>query len=136
MVQEIEMLNRYDANENGIYLDEALYALTGGEPEHLRGLTAQEVRDLFRDCGEELEWSDSAIEQHLEGDDVRRAWTAETIKRLRQRRGLTQEQLAREVGTTVVSVSRWEHGHTKPTRLAERALSRLEMANHGPASDR
>lgn len=53
-------------------------------------------------------------------------WTAEAVKDLRQRLGLTQEEMANKLGVTVASITRWERGITKPTRLAERALCHLE----------
>lgn len=52
-------------------------------------------------------------------------WTPAAVRRLRKKLGLTQEKLAQELGVTTVSVSRWEHGHSKPTGLSERALDAL-----------
>lgn len=40
---------------------------------------------------------------------------AENIVRLRKQFGLTQEQLAAQVGVTFQSVSKWETGQTLPT---------------------
>lgn len=47
------------------------------------------------------------------------------IGALRKRLNLTQEQLARELGVTVGTVNRWENGHFRPSRLAERELRKL-----------
>jgi len=47
------------------------------------------------------------------------------VKRLRERRGWTQEELAREIGITVYTVHRWETRKTKPTKLAFRILKAL-----------
>ena len=47
---------------------------------------------------------------------------AAVISDLRGRTCLTQEDFAREVGVTVSTVSRWENGHTTPSRLARQAL--------------
>ena len=45
------------------------------------------------------------------------------VKRLRQRLGLTQEQLAHEVGVTFSTVNQWENGPAKaPTLSRETAL--------------
>jgi len=47
------------------------------------------------------------------------------IKELRLKLGLTQEALARKLGITSQSVSRWERGLFQPTSLALRALNKL-----------
>lgn len=39
----------------------------------------------------------------------------EALKRLRGRMGISQEGLARRIGVTVRTVSRWEHGDRIPT---------------------
>lgn len=44
------------------------------------------------------------------------------VRRLRQRAGLTQRQLAIRAGTTTTAISRLEHGHLSPT---VQTLSRL-----------
>jgi len=43
---------------------------------------------------------------------------AAEIKALREALGLSQEQLARDLGVSFTTVSRWEQGHTKPSPLA------------------
>ena len=48
------------------------------------------------------------------------------IRRLRERRGLTQAQLAALVGASYVSVNRWENAQTRPTAQAWRRLLELE----------
>jgi len=47
------------------------------------------------------------------------------VAQLRHLTGLTQEQLARELGVTVSSVNRWENGHALPIPLARIALRSL-----------
>ena len=49
----------------------------------------------------------------------------EAIKIIRERRGWTQEDLAREIGVTVFTVNKWERGHLKPSRLARVFLDKL-----------
>ena len=44
------------------------------------------------------------------------------IRAWRQRTGLTQEHLAHALGVTFSTVSRWENGHVRPSRLAWKAL--------------
>jgi len=51
-----------------------------------------------------------------------------TIKRLRTRMGLTQEQFAAKVGVTFATVNRWEAGKAKPSRLALNRLEELRKA--------
>ena len=49
----------------------------------------------------------------------------EILKRLREKRGLTQEQLAEKVMVTRQAVSRWETGETQPNTDTLKLLSRL-----------
>ena len=43
---------------------------------------------------------------------------ADELKKLRQQRGWSQEDLARALGVSFATVNRWENGKTKPSRLA------------------
>ena len=47
------------------------------------------------------------------------------IKELRAKKGLTQEELAHEIGVTLSTVQRWEKNSCKPNRICRRELSRL-----------
>lgn len=49
-----------------------------------------------------------------------------TVRYLRQQLGLTQEELAQALGITVGTVSRWEKGRFRPSRLARQLI--LEFA--------
>ena len=53
-------------------------------------------------------------------------WRVMEIKQLREKLGLTQEQLAHKLGVTVKTVNRWERGKAKPSPMARRLLSVLE----------
>lgn len=57
--------------------------------------------------------------------------TAEEIRWLRERRGWTQAQLADELWTDAVTVSRWERGVSRPRSAVHRDLVRLILAE-GP----
>ena len=46
----------------------------------------------------------------------------DAISTFRHQLRLTQEQLAHEMGVTASTINRWENGHARPTRLAQRAL--------------
>ena len=59
--------------------------------------------------------------------------SAEWIKGLRVELALTQSQLAERLGVTVVTVSRWENGQSRPNRLAIKALSTLAAAAATPS---
>jgi len=48
------------------------------------------------------------------------------IRALRERLGMTQEQLARAVGVSFKTVNRWERGKSKPSPLAFSKLSELD----------
>jgi DNA-binding transcriptional regulator YiaG len=47
------------------------------------------------------------------------------IKALRKTLGLTQTEMAKYLGTSYVSVNRWERGWFRPSQLARAALQRL-----------
>ena len=49
----------------------------------------------------------------------------EKVKALREKRGWSQEDLAREIEVSLSTVQRWEKKGSKPTRLARRELKRL-----------
>jgi putative transcriptional regulator len=51
--------------------------------------------------------------------------TADRVRKLREKRKWTQEQLARELGVSFVSVNRWEKGHAEPSRMAKRLIEFL-----------
>ena len=51
----------------------------------------------------------------------------EELKRRREVLGLTQEQLARELDVTTMSVSRWERGIHPIPHYIELALEAIEM---------
>src|SRR3989442_5445261 len=57
---------------------------------------------------------------------------APIIRTWRRRVGLTQEGLARALSLSFSTVSRWENGHVKPSRLAWRALEQLAAARGTP----
>lgn len=44
------------------------------------------------------------------------------IKSIRQMTNLNQEQFAKELGTTVLSINRWENGKSIPNRMAQKQL--------------
>jgi len=49
----------------------------------------------------------------------------EKIKALREKKGWSQEDLARKIEVSLSTVQRWETKGAKPTRLARRELNRL-----------
>ena len=50
---------------------------------------------------------------------------AEELKKLRQQKGWSQEDLARELGVSFATVNRWENGKTKPSRLAQEKIKQV-----------
>lgn len=46
----------------------------------------------------------------------------ELLKQVRSNSGITQEQFARELNVSFSTISRWENGHTTPSRLAKMRL--------------
>jgi DNA-binding transcriptional regulator YiaG len=53
----------------------------------------------------------------------RAVWQAEQVKALREHMGLTQAELARELGTRQQTISEWETGMYQPRGLSERLLA-------------
>jgi DNA-binding transcriptional regulator YiaG len=49
----------------------------------------------------------------------------QSIRELRARLGLTQEEFAHAIAVTVSTVNRWENGHANPSKLAWRAIQTL-----------
>ncbi|MBL7124584.1 MAG: helix-turn-helix transcriptional regulator [Dehalococcoidales bacterium] len=49
----------------------------------------------------------------------------ERVKALRQKRGWSQEDLAREIDVSLTTIQRWETRGAKPTRLARKELEKL-----------
>ena len=45
---------------------------------------------------------------------MRRPWTAKGVRELRQHLGLTQGEMARELGTRQQTISEWERGVYRP----------------------
>ena len=49
------------------------------------------------------------------GDDM---IFSEAVKKVREIKGYSQEQLARELNVSFATINRWENGKTEPSRLA------------------
>jgi DNA-binding transcriptional regulator YiaG len=47
----------------------------------------------------------------------------ETVKQVRRRLGLSQEELAQALGVSFATVNRWENGKTVPSKLAQRQFA-------------
>ena len=54
------------------------------------------------------------------------------VRAIRLEIGLTEEGLAHALGISFSTVSRWENGHMKPSRLAWEALAQLAAENGRP----
>lgn len=52
-----------------------------------------------------------------------------TIKEIRNQLQMTQEQMARELNISFCTINRWENSHTRPSRLAQKALIELCIKN-------
>ena len=51
--------------------------------------------------------------------------TKQEIKQIRKRLGWSQERLARELGLSFSTISRWERGESNPSPAAQRLLNQL-----------
>jgi len=52
-----------------------------------------------------------------------RSWEAESIRALRRHLGLSQEEMAQELGTRQQTVSEWERGQYRPRGASARLLT-------------
>ena len=57
------------------------------------------------------------------------------IRAWRRRIGLTQEGLAQALSVTFSTVSRWENGHVRPSKLAWKAIEQLATERGSPLAD-
>ena len=55
----------------------------------------------------------------------KRGGTAQLVRDLRQRLGLTQEKMAPRLGVTFPTINRWEKGRAKPSPLALKQIEDL-----------
>ena len=58
---------------------------------------------------------------------------AALIREIRGRLGITQEELAAQLGVTLPTINRWENGRVAPSKLAIRQIEQLlrNMADDG-----
>ncbi len=54
-----------------------------------------------------------------------RGGTAQLVRDLRHRLGLTQEKMAARLGVTFPTINRWENGRAKPSPLALKQIEDL-----------
>src|SRR5438552_13604755 len=57
----------------------------------------------------------------------------ESIREMRAKLGLTQEEFAHAIAVTVSTVNRWENGHATPSKLAWRSIQGLMKKRSGSA---
>jgi transcriptional regulator with XRE-family HTH domain len=55
----------------------------------------------------------------------KRSGTAQLVRDLRRRLGLTQEKMAARLGVTFPTINRWENGRAKPSPLALKQIEDL-----------
>ncbi len=58
----------------------------------------------------------------------------EIMKAIRIQLDITQEQLAHELNISFSTISRWENGHTFPSRLAKKSLLDFSKNNNVDSS--
>jgi DNA-binding transcriptional regulator YiaG len=51
--------------------------------------------------------------------------TGLSIRDMRNKLAMTQEEFAHALGITVSTVNRWENGHSEPSKLARATIARL-----------
>ena len=56
----------------------------------------------------------------------------DVVRYLRQQLGMTQEELAQSLGITVGTVSRWEKGRFRPSRLARALIVEFARTRNVP----
>jgi transcriptional regulator with XRE-family HTH domain len=60
----------------------------------------------------------------------------EILKEMRTQTRITQEQFAHELSVSFSTISRWENGHTSPSRLAKMRLIEFSKKNNIDTSTR
>ncbi len=55
-------------------------------------------------------------------------WSKESVKALRQKKDLTQAELAEALDVTIRTVSRWETDKSHPDNRAAKALNRINSS--------
>lgn len=73
---------------------------------------------VIRYPGAKVVWDSAA-------DPADAALTGKAIRSFRDSRGWTQAEMARQIGTTVTTISRWENDAKRPTGLYAEAVRRL-----------
>ena len=58
---------------------------------------------------------------------MQQATTGQTIRQLRQKPDMTQEEFAHSLGITVSTVNRWENCHSEPSKLARASIVGLAV---------
>ena len=64
--------------------------------------------------------------------EERSEWNPEAVRALRRRLGMTQQEMADELGARQQTVSEWETGVYKPRGVSARALLRMAEASGAP----
>jgi DNA-binding transcriptional regulator YiaG len=52
-------------------------------------------------------------------------WTSATIRSMREERNLSLEEMAHQLGVSVTTLWKWEHGKQRPTGLSVRRLDEI-----------
>jgi len=60
-----------------------------------------------------------------QSNKLARKMFGEKLRKRREARGLTQDQLAKKVGTTRVSINKWENGVSTPLPIYRERLNRM-----------
>ena len=83
-----------------------------------------DVRNCTLDKLRSLAAGELVAHQELKQTDMAKAPEnfAEMVKEVRQQLGLSQEELAHELGVSFSTINRWENSKTVPFKLARRQL--------------
>jgi putative transcriptional regulator len=67
-------------------------------------------------------WRETVVHKKLRQTDMAKAPEnfAKTVKEVRRQLGLSQEELAHELGVSFSTINRWENSRTVPFKLARR----------------
>jgi DNA-binding transcriptional regulator YiaG len=68
----------------------------------------------------------------LRGGPAPEEQIGDVVRYLRQQLGMTQEELAQSLGITVGTVSRWEKGRFRPSRLARALIVEFARTHNVP----
>jgi DNA-binding XRE family transcriptional regulator len=90
-----------------------------------RNKEAVDSLDDYWEQGKLLDWRKKILTRGVD-QVLQETMTADQIKKLRLELGLSQKEMAKQVGVSRVTITRWETGRFRPHHLCLRQIRELE----------